>query len=53
VTTPREQGFVMLPEWAPHARCWMAWPARPEAWGERLAEARRTVAEIAKAIAHF
>jgi agmatine deiminase len=53
VTTPRAQGFAMPPEWAPHARCWMAWPCRPEPWGERLAAARRTVAEIAKAIAQY
>ena len=31
----------------------MAWPCRPELWGERMAAARRTVAEVAKAIAQF
>ena len=43
----------MPPEWAPHERCWMAWPCRPELWGERMPAARRAVAEIAKAIAEF
>ena len=40
VSTPREQGFVMPPEWAPHERCWMAWPCREEHWGERIAAAK-------------
>ncbi len=53
VSTPREQGFVMPPEWAPHERCWMAWPCRAEHWGERLAAARRAHAEVAQAIAAF
>lgn len=43
----------MPPEWALHDRCWMAWPCRPELWGERMAAARRAVAEVAKAIAAF
>lgn len=51
MTTPREQGFVMPPEWAPHARCWMAWPCRTELWGERMATARQVYAEVAQAIA--
>ena len=43
----------MPPEWAPHARCWMAWPCRAELWGDRLAAARQAYAEVAKAIAEF
>jgi agmatine deiminase len=53
VSTPREQGFVMPPEWAPHERCWMAWPCRAEHWGDRLAAARQAYADVAKAIAEF
>jgi agmatine deiminase len=53
VTTPQAQGYSMPPEWAPHERCWMAWPCRAETWGERMAAARRTCAEIAQAIAQF
>jgi agmatine deiminase len=53
VSTPREQGFVMPPEWAPHERCWMAWPCRAEHWGDRLTAARQAHAEVAKAIAEF
>ncbi len=43
----------MVPDWAPHARCWMAWPCREAPWGGGLDEARRAVAEIAQAIARF
>jgi agmatine deiminase len=51
VTTPRAQGFAMPPEWAPHSRCWMAWPCRSELWGERTSAARQAYAELAKTIA--
>jgi agmatine deiminase len=51
VTTPHR--YSMPPEWAPHERCWMAWPCRAETWGERMAAARRTCADIAQAIAQF
>lgn len=53
MTTPRERGFAMPPEWATHERCWMAWPCRPELWGERIGQARQAYAEIAKTIAQF
>ena len=53
MTTPREQGFAMPAEWARHERCWMAWPCRPELWGERMAAARQAYAEVARAIAEF
>lgn len=45
--------FAMPPEWAPHRRCWMAWPCRDELWGEQLEAARRAYAEVAQAIAAF
>jgi agmatine deiminase len=51
LSTPRAQGFAMPAEWAPHERCWMIWPCRTERWGERMSAARRTCAEVAKAIA--
>ena len=53
MTTPREQGFAMPAEWARHDRCWIAWPCRPELWGERMAAARQAYAEVAQAIAQF
>ncbi|MGH6896950.1 MAG: agmatine deiminase family protein [Geminicoccaceae bacterium] len=53
MTTPRAQGFAMPAEWAPHARCWMAWPCRTELWGERMAAARRAYVEVAQAIVQY
>jgi agmatine deiminase len=53
VTTPREHGFAMPPAWVRHDRCWMAWPCRPDLWGERIAAAQQAYAEIARAIAGF
>src|SRR5256885_14897606 len=51
--TPAEGGFFMPPEWAPHARCWMAWPCRAELWRQHLGAARTAYAAVAKAIARF
>lgn len=43
----------MAPDWAPHARCWMAWPCRGASWGGELDEARRAYAEVARAVARY
>ncbi|SLN43766.1 agmatine deiminase [Oceanibacterium hippocampi] len=51
--TPANLGFRMPAEWAPHARCWMAWPCRAELWGEEIREARLAFAEVASEIAAF
>jgi agmatine deiminase len=51
--TPRDAGFAMPAEWAPHARCWMAWPCRLELWRDRLSAARAAYAEVARTIARF
>jgi len=54
--TPRAGGFVMPPEWAPHERCFMAWPCRPETWAQSdgdIEAGREAYAEVAKAIAQF
>ena len=51
MTTPRAKGFAMPAEWAPHARTWMVWPCRTELWGDRMDAARRTYAEVARALA--
>ncbi|MDX6751414.1 agmatine deiminase family protein [Geminicoccaceae bacterium 1502E] len=53
MSTPRDDGFWMPAEWAPHSRCWMAWPCREELWGDRLEAARRVYADVAKAISRF
>ncbi|WP_193370865.1 agmatine deiminase family protein [Pelagibius marinus] len=51
--TPADDGFFMPAEWAPHERCWMAWPCRDSLWGEGLAAARAAHAAVAKAISGF
>ncbi len=40
-------------EWEPHARSWMAWPARAATWGNGIEAARAAHVEIAKALAGF
>jgi agmatine deiminase len=53
MSNPFDDGFVMPAEWSEHARCWMAWPTRAEAWGEHLEAAQETAGEIANAVAKF
>jgi agmatine deiminase len=43
----------MPPEWAPHERSIMCWPARTEVWGPRFAQAEADYAAVANAIAAF
>jgi len=43
----------MPPEWAPHERTLMAWPARASLWGSELEAAKREYAGVASAIAAF
>jgi agmatine deiminase len=50
---PADLGLTMPAEWAPHARCWMAWPKRVELWGEHLEAAREDYVRVARAIAKF
>lgn len=52
MVTPREAGFFMPPEWAPHAGCWMAWPCRRENWDD-IDKARATYVEVARVVARF
>jgi len=48
---PAELGYTMPAEWAPHVRCWMAWPKRAELWREHLDGARGDCVRVAQAIA--
>jgi len=45
--------YHMPAEWTEHERTLMAWPTRPELWGEVFAEAQREYAAVARAIAEF
>lgn len=51
--TPAAAGFRMPAEWEPHAATLMEWPCRRELWGDRLAEAKRDYATVARAVAGF
>lgn len=52
--TPKQNGFIMPPEWHPHERCWMAWPCHLETWSKiGLQKARIAYARVAQAIAQY
>jgi agmatine deiminase len=51
--TPRDDGFSMPPEFAPHQMTLMAWPARDEWWGALLGAAKDEWAGVARAVAAF
>ncbi|NBC31182.1 MAG: agmatine deiminase [Alphaproteobacteria bacterium] len=53
MTVPAAEGFRMPAEWAPHKRCWMAWPCRKRTWGDGLDAAREAYAHVAQEIAAF
>lgn len=50
--TPKERGYHMPPEWAPHKRCWMAWPYREDLWRD-VDATRRAFADVARAVRRF
>jgi agmatine deiminase len=52
---PLRDGFRMPAEWESHARTWMGWPCRPEAFGgvEGLLRAKQAYARVARAISTF
>lgn len=49
---PRDLGYYMPAEWAPHSACWMAWPCREGMWANQEAT-QRDYANVANAIARF
>ena len=49
---PRDLGFAMPAEWAPHVCCWMAWPCRKGLWADSTAT-QYAYAEVANTIAKF
>ena len=50
--TPRDLGFRMPGEFAPHAATWMMWPCRAGVWPD-MAATRRAYAAVAHAIREF
>jgi agmatine deiminase len=53
MATPREDGFAMPAEFAPHERTIMGWPTRRELWTSELGQAKVDYAAVANAIAAF
>ncbi len=53
MTTPQQDGLYMPAEFSPHTGCWMAWPCRNAAFGDRFEAARAAYARVARAIAYF
>jgi agmatine deiminase len=51
VTTPRDAGFRMPGEWAPHAATWLAWPSHADLWGEHLVPVQSAFTRLVSAIA--
>ncbi|MEM7074997.1 MAG: agmatine deiminase family protein [Pseudomonadota bacterium] len=50
--TPKQDGFFMPPEWAPHLRTWMMWPCRDGLWDDMDAT-RAAYRDVAHAIRAF
>jgi len=52
---PARDGFMMPAEWAPHARTWICWPCRREAWGsaDAMLRAKQAFARVARGISAF
>ena len=51
--TPQTLGFVMPPEWAPHAATWLSWPADNDLWFGHLQAVRAEFAALVRTIARF
>ncbi|MFK7938812.1 MAG: agmatine/peptidylarginine deiminase [Roseovarius sp.] len=52
MSTPKQDGFKMPAEWAPHARTWMMWPCRTQVWDD-MEETRRNYTAVAHAVRRF
>jgi agmatine deiminase len=52
-STPAADGFYMPGEFAPHERCWMLWPERPDVWRNGAKQAQEAFADVVHAVAHF
>ena len=49
--TPRDHGFRMPAEWAPHAATWLAWPHNPKDWPGKFAPIPWVYCEIVRQLA--
>ena len=49
--TPRQLGYTMPPEWAPHRGTWLSWPHKEESWPGKFAPVPAVFAEMVRALA--
>ncbi|HRZ87387.1 MAG TPA: agmatine deiminase family protein [bacterium] len=49
--TPRQLGFAMPPEWAPHAGTWLSYPHNPTTFYAKMDSARNSYVEMIGAVA--
>jgi agmatine deiminase len=49
--TPRELGFSMPAEWAPHRGTWLSWPHKEESWPGKFTPVPAVFAEMVRALA--
>lgn len=52
-STPKQDGFSMPAEWAPHKQTWMIWPERTDSWRLGAKPAQAAFVAVIKAIAGF
>lgn len=48
--TPRELGFSMPPEWAPHRGTWLSWPHKEESWPGKFEPVPAVFAEMVRVL---
>ena len=49
--TPRERGFTMPAEWAPHQATWLSFPHNEDSWPGKLAAAQGAYATMVAGLA--
>ncbi len=52
-TNPKDDGFIMPPEWAPHSHIWILWPERTDNWRNGAKPAQNAFVEVIKKIAKY
>lgn len=52
-TSPRRDGFQIIPEWLPHKECYLIWPERTDNWRLGGKPAQKVYQQVAEAISRF
>ena len=52
-TSPRRDGFQIIPEWLPHNECYLIWPERTDNWRLGGKPAQKIYQQVAEAISRF